>query len=77
MSSFHKLIPPVSCFLFRSELSRGVSVESVLFIVHHLNIRYISEIADILGFSDAAYFSRLFKQKTGIPPKEYSAQFIK
>ncbi len=37
----------------------------------------ISEIADILGFSDAAYFSRLFKQKTGIPPKEYSAQFIK
>lgn len=35
----------------------------------------VSEISDALGFTDPAYFSRLFKQKTGISPKEYSAQF--
>lgn len=36
----------------------------------------ITEISDTLGFTDPAYFSRLFKQKTGISPKEYSAQFL-
>ena len=35
----------------------------------------ISEISYTLGFTDPAYFSRLFKQKAGISPKEYSARF--
>jgi AraC-like DNA-binding protein len=35
----------------------------------------IKEAAWTLGFDDPYYFSRLFKQKTGIPPSEWK-QFI-
>lgn len=33
----------------------------------------ISEIAEILGFRDAAYFSRFFKRMTGQSPRDYRA----
>ena len=32
----------------------------------------ISEIADKLGFFDAAYFCKVFKRHIGLTPKEYS-----
>ena len=31
----------------------------------------VSEVADYLGFSDTAYFSRVFKKHHGIPPSKY------
>lgn len=31
----------------------------------------VSEVAALCGFSDAAYFSRAFKNETGMPPKDY------
>jgi signal transduction histidine kinase/DNA-binding LacI/PurR family transcriptional regulator/AraC-like DNA-binding protein/DNA-binding LytR/AlgR family response regulator len=33
--------------------------------------RSIGEIADAVGFSDSAYFSRVFKQEMGVSPSEY------
>jgi two-component system response regulator YesN len=33
--------------------------------------RDIGEIASAVGFSDSAYFSRVFKQETGMSPTEY------
>ena len=36
-----------------------------------------SEIALRLGFSSSAYFSRLFKKKTGMSPSEYIKSFKK
>ena len=35
----------------------------------------IAEVAMISGFSDACYFSRLFKKKTGYSPFEYRVKF--
>lgn len=35
-----------------------------------------SDIASICGFSDSAQFSKLFKRRFGIPPKQYRIQFI-
>jgi AraC family transcriptional activator of pobA len=34
----------------------------------------ISQIADELGFSDPAYFSRFFKRLTGTTPKDFRTQ---
>ncbi len=34
----------------------------------------VSEIADCVGFSDPLYFSKVFKQKTGFPPKKYMSE---
>ena len=34
----------------------------------------MSQIADALGYQDVFYFSRQFKQKTGMPPSEYRRQ---
>ena len=31
----------------------------------------INEIADSLGFTDARYFSKLFRKKMGLKPPEY------
>ena len=32
----------------------------------------ISEIAEILGFADVAYFSRFFKKHVGVSPSEFA-----
>lgn len=32
----------------------------------------VSLICDVLGFSSPAYFSRIFKRKTGMTPREYA-----
>jgi AraC family transcriptional regulator, transcriptional activator of pobA len=37
----------------------------------------IKEIADILGYDDAFYFSRLFTKETGISPTEYKKTHVK
>ena len=31
----------------------------------------VSEIADLLGFENACYFSRIFKKTTGLSPMDY------
>lgn len=31
----------------------------------------VSEISDLLGFTDSAYFAKVFKERVGISPKEY------
>ena len=31
----------------------------------------VSEVAEICGFCDVYYFSRVFKAETGVPPKEW------
>lgn len=36
----------------------------------------ITEISEKYGFSSVHYFSKLFKQLTGTPPKEYRAAYI-
>ena len=35
------------------------------------NIYSISEIADMCGFSDQYYFSRVFKKTVGVSPRDY------
>lgn len=39
--------------------------------------RTIKEIAELVGFSDPLYFSRRFKQYTGISPHHYRKKFMK
>ncbi len=34
----------------------------------------VSETGDLLGFDDAAYFSRFFKKHTGISPREFISE---
>lgn len=34
----------------------------------------VAELAEACGYADAMYFSKVFKRKTGISPKEYMAQ---
>lgn len=36
----------------------------------------ISEVARLCGFSDPLYFSRLFKKKYGVPPRDYTSDSI-
>lgn len=37
----------------------------------------VSQVADTLGFSDPAYFSRFFKRHTGLPPREFRLQHVR
>jgi len=39
--------------------------------------RNITEISNIVGFSDSNYFSRLFKERIGLSPSEYRNTFLK
>ena len=36
-----------------------------------LNIYTVSEIADMTGFNDAKYFSKVFKREIGVSPMSY------
>lgn len=40
----------------------------------YVGIGNVSETAHMCGFSDPLYFSRLFKKKYGVPPREYNRQ---
>lgn len=56
-------VSPVE-FRLRQKIARAKQLlESEIFTV--------SEVSDVLGFSDVSYFSRIFKKKTGISPSEY------
>lgn len=37
----------------------------------------VKEIAHLCGFTDPLYFSKVFKKKTGLSPKEYRTTFLK
>lgn len=37
--------------------------------------RPVQDVAEELGFEDAAYFSRLFRKKTGVSPKAFSERY--
>lgn len=37
----------------------------------------VSEVAYAVGYDNFAYFSRLFKNKVGISPKEYKKEYKK
>lgn len=45
-------------------------IENAKLLLNNTNL-YIKEISDRTGFCDEHYFSNIFKQKTGISPKEY------
>ena len=40
-------------------------------LLRHMPIYSVSDIAALCGFSDSFYFSRLFRQQTGMTPSEY------
>ncbi len=40
------------------------------------NSRSVAEIADMAGFCDTFYFSRVFKQETGLTPTAYQKKYI-
>lgn len=40
------------------------------------NSMNLSDIAQMVGFTDSLYFSRVFKKTTGIPPKEYQQSLL-
>lgn len=50
-------------------ITERVMLESKRLMVHSNNS--LSEIADILGYADYAYFSRIFKAKTNMTPMEF------
>jgi DNA-binding response OmpR family regulator len=56
-------------FIKNLRLNRGASLLSQ-------NEISVSEIANMVGFDDPAYFSKSFKQKFGISPTEYSKKFL-
>lgn len=59
------LTPRAFILRARIERARELLVESGL---------SINQIADALGYRDAFFFSRQFKEKTGVSPSEYRAQ---
>lgn len=50
-----------------------VILEAKRLIVHSQNP--LSRISDILGFSDYAYFSKVFKLRTGITPRDFKRKY--
>ena len=40
------------------------------------NSMSLSNIAQMTGFNDPLYFSRVFKKTTGIPPKEFQQSLL-
>jgi AraC-like DNA-binding protein len=60
---------PPNTFLIqtRIEKARGLLRESTL---------TVSEISDILGYSDVAFFSRQFKARAGVSPKAFRRNFL-
>lgn len=41
------------------------------------NAYYIADIADMIGYHNPSYFTKVFKDKFGITPSEYHLQFFK
>ena len=41
------------------------------------NAYYIADIADMIGYHNPSYFTKVFKAKFGITPSEYHLQFFK
>lgn len=54
-------------------ITERVILEAKRLLVHSPNA--FSEIARQLGYEDYAYFSRLFKQKTGLTPSEFARKY--
>jgi len=56
------------------ELVTERRVERAAELLSFTNLR-ISQIADEAGFSDAEYFSRRFKQVTGLSPRQFKEKY--
>ena len=62
-------LPPIQFFT-------KIKIELALQYLRQQNIR-IRDVAGLLGFEDALYFSRLFKKWTGNSPEKYRANIIR
>lgn len=69
--------------LFREKLNttpkkhiNNIRIENACTILHENN-RQIKDIAISVGFNDPLYFSKVFKEKTGVSPSEYTEYYKK
>lgn len=72
------LSPSLIKLLFKNHVGCGVieyyinmKIERAKLLIRKNQLNF-TEIADLLGFSNVHYFSKLFKQRTGLTPSEYS-----
>ncbi|MCW6680504.1 response regulator [Aerococcaceae bacterium NML130460] len=57
------------------DLLKQIRIEHAKKLLHtHPSTIKIYEVATLTGFSNQYYFSQVFKQETGLPPKEYAKQ---
>ncbi|SDL04679.1 PucR family transcriptional regulator ligand-binding domain-containing protein [Halarsenatibacter silvermanii] len=64
-------------YLFRTEVKMppkqvltNIRIEAAKHFLYHTNMA-LNRVAARTGFSDASYFSRVFKKEVGLPPSEY------
>lgn len=57
--------------------SKRIALAKQLILKKKDNNLRISEIAELSGFDDLAYFSRIFKKETGFAPTEYELKHLK
>lgn len=58
-----------------SDILLGIRVEKAKELLRRPDMRTY-EIAEMVGFEDSGYFSKVFKKYTGITPTEYKQQFV-
>jgi two-component system response regulator YesN len=56
--------------------SKRIALAKQLLLKKNDNNLRISEIAELSGFDDLAYFSRIFKKETGFAPTEYELKHL-
>ncbi|UQZ33600.1 DNA-binding response regulator [Paenibacillus sp. PK3_47] len=56
-----------------SDYLTGLRVDKAKALLQHTNLR-LSQIAELVGYEDEKYFSRVFKKATGQTPREYRRQ---
>jgi AraC-type DNA-binding domain-containing proteins len=56
-----------------SEYVHAVRVKTALYMLEESRLT-VAELAEFLGYSDVSYFSRVFKQTTGVSPSEFIQQ---
>ncbi|MFD1903899.1 helix-turn-helix domain-containing protein [Paenibacillus rhizoplanae] len=56
-----------------SDYLTGLRVEKAKALLQNTNLR-LSQIAELVGYEDEKYFSRVFKKTAGLTPREYRKQ---